>query len=169
MNNEPVAWTDGQFYVGFDKTGICSIPLYTHPAKTPKDREADRKRFSDEAFNRWLDESITDSGHTVYDLVENVCEAWHGWENSQYYKPAKTLTDELKALLYSVNGDAYLGKEKEESLVAQVRKQYTEPAKTLTDEEIHQIFRDESGFEIDTCPIAILDFARAILRKAQEK
>jgi hypothetical protein len=46
---------------------------------------------------------------------------------------------------------------------------YTHPAKTLTDDEIHQIFRDESGFEIDTCPIAILDFARAILRKAQEK
>ena len=46
---------------------------------------------------------------------------------------------------------------------------YTHPAKTLTDEEINQIFRDESGFEIDTCPIAILDFARAILRKAQEK
>ena len=41
--------------------------------------------------------------------------------------------------------------------------------KALTDEEIKQIFRDESGFEIDTCPIAILDFARAILRKAQEK
>jgi hypothetical protein len=41
-------------------------------------------------------------------------------------------------------------------------------AKTLTDEEIHQIFRDETGFEIDTCPIAILDFARAILRNAQE-
>ena len=32
----------------------------------------------------------------------------------------------------------------------------------LTDEKIKQIFRDESGFEIDTCPIAILDFARAI-------
>jgi hypothetical protein len=41
--------------------------------------------------------------------------------------------------------------------------------KDLTDEEIHQIFRDESGFEIDTCPIAILDFARAILKKASEK
>ena len=39
MNNEPVAWTDGQFYVGFDKTGICSIPLYTHPAKTLTDEE----------------------------------------------------------------------------------------------------------------------------------
>lgn len=33
MNNEPVAWTDGHFYVSFDKTGICSIPLYTHPAE----------------------------------------------------------------------------------------------------------------------------------------
>ena len=33
MNNEPVAWTDGHFYVSFDKTGICSIPLYTHPVK----------------------------------------------------------------------------------------------------------------------------------------
>jgi hypothetical protein len=46
---------------------------------------------------------------------------------------------------------------------------YTHPAKTLTDEEIKQIFRDESGFEVDTCPIAILDFARAILKKASEK
>jgi uncharacterized FlaG/YvyC family protein len=47
---------------------------------------------------------------------------------------------------------------------------YTTPQiKELSDEEIHQIFRDESGFEIDTCPIAILDFARAILKKASEK
>jgi len=45
---------------------------------------------------------------------------------------------------------------------------YTSP-RELSDEEIHQIFRDESGFEIDTCPIAILDFARAILKKASEK
>jgi len=41
--------------------------------------------------------------------------------------------------------------------------------KELSDDEIHQIFRDESGFEIETCPIAILDFARAILKKASEK
>ena len=46
---------------------------------------------------------------------------------------------------------------------------YTHPMRELSDEEIKQIFRDESGFEIDACPIAILDFARAILRKAQEK
>ena len=46
---------------------------------------------------------------------------------------------------------------------------FIKPIMQLTDEEIHQIFRDESGFEIDTCPIAILDFARAILKKASEK
>ena len=96
MNNEPVAWTDGKGNY-FDKNSFFPvhdlIPLYTHPVK---DREKDRLRFSDEAFNRWLDESISDSGHTVYDLVENVCEAWHGWENSQYYThPVKEqLTDE---------------------------------------------------------------------------
>ena len=67
-----------------------TIVSYTHPVK---DREKDRLRFSDEVFNRWLDESISDSGHTVYDLIENVCEAWHGWENSQYYThPVKELT-----------------------------------------------------------------------------
>ena len=65
--------------------------LKAHPVK---DRENDRLRFSDEAFNRWLDESISDSGHTVYDLIGNVCEAWHGWENSQYYTAPKELTDE---------------------------------------------------------------------------
>jgi hypothetical protein len=41
MNNEPVAWTDGHFYVSFDKTGICSIPLYTHPVKELTDEEID--------------------------------------------------------------------------------------------------------------------------------
>jgi hypothetical protein len=46
---------------------------------------------------------------------------------------------------------------------------FLEPIPQMSDEEINQIFRDESGFEINTCPIAILDFARAILKKASEK
>jgi len=46
---------------------------------------------------------------------------------------------------------------------------FIEPIPQISDEEINQIFRDESGFEVDTCPIAILDFARAILRKAQDE
>ena len=99
--------------------------LKSHPVK---DREKDRLRFSDEAFNRWLDEGISDSGHTVYDLVENVCEAWHGWENSQYY---------------------------------------THPVKELTNEEILDEWMDEPlNYDGER---EIVDFARAILRKAQEK
>ena len=43
------------------------------------------------------------------------------------------------------------------------------PAKTLTDEEIEQIFKDETGFVLDESPIALIDFARAILKKASER
>ena len=43
------------------------------------------------------------------------------------------------------------------------------PFKELTDEEIEQIFEDETGFVLDESPMALMDFARAILRKAQEK
>jgi hypothetical protein len=46
---------------------------------------------------------------------------------------------------------------------------YAHPMRELTDEEIKQIFRDETGYEVDTCPSAILDFVRAILKKAREK
>jgi dipeptidase len=45
---------------------------------------------------------------------------------------------------------------------------YTHPAKTLTDEEIHQVFRDT--WDATTNPNCVFTaFARAILRKAQEK
>ena len=46
------------------------------------------------------------------------------------------------------------------------------PAKTLTDEEIKQIFGNETGFDMDSgCfrGVSLIDFAREILRKAQEK
>jgi hypothetical protein len=42
---------------------------------------------------------------------------------------------------------------------------YTHPAKTLTDEEILQ-FRDKVPYSLGS---DLIDFARAILRKAQEK
>ena len=49
---------------------------------------------------------------------------------------------------------------------------YTHPVKELTDEEIKQIFVEQTGFYFDDNPaddLALMDFARAILRKAQEK
>jgi hypothetical protein len=50
-----------------------------------RDREADRLRFFDPAFNRWLDEGITDAGHTVWDQIGSVADAWQGWMNRIYY------------------------------------------------------------------------------------
>jgi hypothetical protein len=41
---------------------------------------------------------------------------------------------------------------------------YTHPAKTLTDEEIHQVI-----FNLPNKDLDLFEFARAILRKAQEK
>ena len=50
---------------------------------------------------------------------------------------------------------------------------YTHPVKELTDEEIEKVFQDETGFTLDcdakVDEVAMLDFARAILRKAQTK
>lgn len=62
-----------------------------------RDREADRQRFTDPAFNRWLDEGISDAGHTVWDAVGDVQAAWNGWSNREFYTspPAhQPLTDE---------------------------------------------------------------------------
>jgi hypothetical protein len=44
---------------------------------------------------------------------------------------------------------------------------YTHPAKTLTDEEITEIF--DTTFEVRDFEDSFIKFARAILRKAQEK
>jgi hypothetical protein len=45
---------------------------------------------------------------------------------------------------------------------------YTHPAKTLTDEEIKEVYLDLFGFNLEPFDNR-LKFARAILRKAQEK
>jgi len=44
---------------------------------------------------------------------------------------------------------------------------YTHPAKTLTDEEIAEVF--DNTFKVRDFDDAFLKFAKAILRKAQEK
>lgn len=50
-----------------------------------RDREADRRRFPDPAFNKWLDEGISDAGHTVWDSIADTCSAWHGWQSKDFY------------------------------------------------------------------------------------
>lgn len=52
-----------------------------------RDREADRHRFPDPAFNRWLDESITENGEfSVWHQLGDVATAWAAWESRPHYK-----------------------------------------------------------------------------------
>lgn len=45
-----------------------------------RDREADRQRFPDPDFHRWLDEPITENGEfTVWDSLKSVDDAYTGW------------------------------------------------------------------------------------------
>jgi hypothetical protein len=43
------------------------------------------------------------------------------------------------------------------------------PVKELTDEEIMDCIEDKTGYSFNACDEDLLDFARAILRKAQKK
>lgn len=57
-----------------------------------RDREADRSRFPDPLFNKWLDESISDAGHTVWDQIGDTAAAWAGWDNlPNYAKPVSAV------------------------------------------------------------------------------
>lgn len=57
-------------------------------AEAPRNREADRARFPDPAFNRWLDEGIADGGWTVWDQIGSTVDAWAGWQNRAFYSDA---------------------------------------------------------------------------------
>lgn len=52
-----------------------------------RDRDADRQKFSDPAFNRWLDESITENGEfSVWHQLGDVATAWSAWESRPHYE-----------------------------------------------------------------------------------
>lgn len=69
---------------------IVKAWLAADPAAPKRDREADRARFPDPAFNRWLDEAITENGEfTVWDHLGDTCDAWHGWQNKPFYAAPK--------------------------------------------------------------------------------
>lgn len=79
-------------YVAIDRlvamaqvSGNGSPRLWSVSQVPTRDREADRQRFPDPEFNRWLDEGISDSGHTVWDQIHDVGAAWCGWYNRPYY------------------------------------------------------------------------------------
>ena len=64
-----------------------------------RDREAVRVCFPDD-FNRWLDEGISDAGHTVFDQIGDVSDAWAGWEARPFYAPQPASEDARDAARY---------------------------------------------------------------------
>lgn len=55
-------------------------------AKANRDREADRRRFPDPAFNRWLDESITENGEfSVWHQINDIAGAHAAWTVKDFY------------------------------------------------------------------------------------
>ena len=75
MNNKPVAWTNGHGIFDIYVSDVCTIPLYTHPAKT-LDREL-------------LDKTIIDQQNEIKELRKNLDVAL-----MIVNQPAKTLTDD---------------------------------------------------------------------------
>lgn len=127
---------------GFLQPVYTAGMLKSHPVKEPI------YRFDDEMLTELI---------TTMDSVDAYMEAERrGFNDAKWKDIANGAWQDLMKLIYQAvnrieeNGEVY-------------------PAKELTDEEIKQIFVEESGFDVDTCPIAIMDFAKAILRKAQEK
>ena len=53
--------------------------------------------------------------------------------------------------------------------VFRMMQKHTQPVKELTDEEIKQVFLEQTGFVLDKNPMALMDFARALLRKATQE
>jgi len=78
-----------------------------------------------------------------------------GWIGYYQGKPATFLFKQEDVPIFLKNTDP----------VGSVVPLYTHPAKTLTDEEIEEV----AQALIDDCSYCSLHFARAILRKAQEK
>ena len=145
MNNEPVAWMDYLEHSDVYDLNVSGrgIPLYTHPVK-----------------------ELNDAGEPVKNATY--------WKRQ--YNLMATQNDNLKSGLYHANEQIkYL----ESQLDIRTRELigasfYEHDYKTLmakpplTDKEIEQIGRKEFGYW-DSYNEELLDFARAILRKAQEK
>jgi hypothetical protein len=62
-----------------DVAAYCALLWHHGEPTTKRDRDADRKRFPDDDFNAWLDAGISDAGHTVYDSLSSIEDAWQGW------------------------------------------------------------------------------------------
>ena len=168
MNNEPVAWTkkDTLIFLGNYKFGSITIqvqkqkddefgiPLYTHPAKT----QLSNGHLSDCAIHN-EPASKNKNCNCGFEPKFDLSGLKHE-DNCRYF-------DDSMFCTCGSNSDA---------LVEWYRhKEVTHTAKTLTDEEIYACFHQyfvlgepkPTHYELEYEDL--IEFARAILRKAQEK
>ena len=68
-----------------DMANTYRAMLAAAPDAPQRNREADRARYIDRAFNEWLDDSVADGGATVWDLVSDVHSAWAAWTAHPHY------------------------------------------------------------------------------------
>ena len=158
-DNEPVAWmVDGEVYLlnEIDGEELNAIPLYTHPAKNNggNPEELNTRQIQDART------SLESTPPFAYAVVSKECP--DGMENMslQFNEPV----DAKKVIpLYTHPAKPTKVKFASDSCESGwIYLDYEEPAKTLTDEEIIKLFENPDDFNC-------IEFARAILRKAQEK
>ena len=156
MNNEPVAWMET--YKGepnnldWDKNNLyCEgefhnvVPLYTHSS----DRIAELEKQIENL--RW---EVNHREQDIDHLKTRLADAkWKYDTNAHEYKYSAKFVQELEAKIAELAGANPL---------------YTHPVKELTDEEIEQVMLEAGYGEVHKF-VNPFDFARAILRKAQEK
>ena len=165
MNNEPVAWMDYLEFTEVYDLNVSGrgIPLYTHPAKTPaKQKYDDCMKDCDEPnpverLRFFLSCALT--GQDWLDVEPFIDAITH---------PAKTLTDRIEELEKLVSQRFDDGKR----LGVLETEDRFRKAINLTDEEIRQCileYFESPEYKQYPLPIVSVQFARAILRKAQEK
>ena len=140
MNNKPVAWMlTDRVVSSVPMEG--AIPLYTHPAK-----------------------ELNDGGEPVKNATY--------WKRQ--YNLMATQNDNLKSGLYHANEqikylESHPVKEQDESFdrtASHMAGEYVSYKAELTDEEIQELSEKHLDMDWQT---GVIDFARAILLKAQEK
>ena len=144
MNNKPVAWMhqNPDYAISKHQSLEYNIPLYTHPEQ-------------DESFDRT-------ASHMAGEYVSY---------------PAKEPTDELnslkkenkffKEILSEMDKQVYNIEFLKQPMQILENGQIVPVFKELTDEEVIKVYEDMLG--VASAKDSAIDFARAILRKAQQK
>jgi hypothetical protein len=161
MNNKPVAWMwsedgcslgvclDQDKQIGKQEFQDYDIPLYTHPVNPKYDPETGEPLIDGYPLFSGLPHPVKE----LNDGGEPVKNATY-WKRQ--YNLMATQNDNLKSGLYHAN--------------EQIKYLESHPAE-LTDEEINELYADYQNPDYYSREVIFdqLGFARAILRKAQEK